>query len=167
MKESHTHKNKKEMTLDHGCKPTVKGHFCSLLVSNIICLSSLSTVCLLSSCYAPRTQIFFSLQWEFTCCCLLASAQKANLFGIFQQRHLSPIDLNTLFLSLRDSFLESPINLAPDSNLPTHTLTAFVMNPDLTCTSVCTSFLLCAYSIAQKIPNYNWQVVKTSQLFFV
>ena len=23
------------MTLDHGCKPTIKGHFCSLLVSNI------------------------------------------------------------------------------------------------------------------------------------
>ena len=23
------------MTLDHGCKPTIKGHFCSLLISNI------------------------------------------------------------------------------------------------------------------------------------
>jgi len=42
-----------EMTLDHGCKPTIKGHFCSLLVSNIICLSSLSAVCLSSFRYAP------------------------------------------------------------------------------------------------------------------
>ena len=32
------------MTLDHGCKPTIKGHFCSLLISNIFCLSSLSIV---------------------------------------------------------------------------------------------------------------------------
>ena len=23
------------MTLDRGCKPTIKGHFCSLLISNI------------------------------------------------------------------------------------------------------------------------------------
>ena len=32
------------MTLDHGCKPTIKGHFCSLLISNIFCVSSLSII---------------------------------------------------------------------------------------------------------------------------
>ena len=35
------------MTLDHGCKPTIKGHFCSLLISNIFCVSSLSMIYLL------------------------------------------------------------------------------------------------------------------------
>ena len=57
---------KREMTLDHGCKPTIKGHFCSLLVSNIICLSSLSVVYpSSSSSQLPKTHSNFFLNREY------------------------------------------------------------------------------------------------------
>ena len=47
------------MTLDPGCKPWIKGHFCSLLISNIFCISSLSVIYLFLRFTHSNLQIIF------------------------------------------------------------------------------------------------------------
>ena len=76
---------KREMTLDHGCKPTIKGHFCSLLISNIICLSSLSAIYPSAGFQsAVKGEPMTVLQRHFT---LLAP--DLNCVALFKQRSLT------------------------------------------------------------------------------
>ena len=73
------------MTLGYGFDPTAKGHFCSLLVSNIICLSSLSTDCFCmpfsTSSATPNTQHSLMLLRELPlfCPCFLVAKRHFSL----------------------------------------------------------------------------------------
>ena len=58
---------KKEVTLDCCLKPATKGHFCSLLISNIIWLSSLSTVCRIQKLIFCKLYLNFLLKREKLC----------------------------------------------------------------------------------------------------
>ena len=113
---------KREMTLDHGCKPTIKGHFCSLLVSNIICLSSLSTIYPLSRLDFGNAKYFDHHESKGgSCFPFFAWRQKVN-FGdvyarasIFDLNNLSPnpfIGFPNITRSKFKSFIQGSLTLA-------------------------------------------------------
>ena len=129
------------MTLDPGCKPTIKGHFCSLLISNIFCVSSLSVIYLFSLCTLSNLQIanFSSLTRTPFCVCGRV-ASKGEFLICLKSPCRSHVDL-----------FHTHLGNLEDRRLCFH----WTVPPFLD------------YSIAQALRDCNIQTIQSSQYLFV
>ena len=113
--------SKKEVTLDSGLYPAIKGHFSSLLISNIFCNPLFLDLPLAS--FAQHAKHSFPLSLTripFVCFCLLVAKGESLLRSL--QVRLVRLECGWfLTLLLISNFLKQSLSDPPSDHLLTHT----------------------------------------------
>ena len=156
------------MTLDHA-RRTVKGHFCSLLGSNIIFCTSLSLSAFLPDPLSTQHISLLSLRRTRLFAFWVVSKGEGTLVQTHILRSCKPShshSLSTFDLSrIKDSRLFWWACVFSRLT-PLRMVWCVARDADLVCHW---RFLLayCTYSIAENLPFDNWQIVKSLQGLFV